>query len=129
MRKIVSRSFALAVLPPALWACASTSASPVYDDIGIRLSGVVTGTLIRFNGCYAVDSNDAGTPVILILPRTTRMKKTQLVFDPANGGRAVSIGEIVTLWGGYTEITDHPDHEYRHVPCKGDAFLVNSVTN
>jgi hypothetical protein len=100
---------------------------PLYDDVGIRLSGVLSGKLTRYSGCYALVTDETSTPIILVLPRTTVRTENGIGFGPANGGRFVSFGEAVTLRGGYTDITSSPASEFRQTRCKGEAFLVNSV--
>lgn len=115
------------VLTIALSACAVNSSVPMYDDIGIRLSGVLSGTIVQTNECFAVDRRDSRPPVLLVLPRGTRLHRYGFTLPERNGGKSFSAGEQVTVQGGYTEITNSPAGEFRDPGCKGEAFIVNHV--
>lgn len=115
------------VLTVALGACAVNSPVPMYDDIGIRLSGVLSGTVVQTNDCFAVDRWDSKPPVLLVLPRGTRLHGHGFTLPETNGGKSFSAGEQVTVQGGYTEISHSPGDELRYSRCKGEAFIVNHV--
>ena len=101
----------------------------MYEDIGIRLSGVLSGMLVRKSGCFAVDPGDSAVPVRLILPRGTRWYGEGFKLPEANGGKAFHLGVQVALQGGYTEISNAPGDDLRDYRCKGDAFIVNHAEN
>jgi hypothetical protein len=125
--KTLAGSTAASLLLSVPAACVASAPIPLYDDIGIRLSGILTGTLVRYSGCYAIDTDGASPPVILILPRTTKLTDKGIALSPANGDRFIALDEKITLRGGYTEITTSPTDEFSQANCKGEAFLVNSV--
>ena len=102
-----------------------SSSFPMYDDIGIRLSGVLSGMLVQTNGCFAVDRQHSDTPIILVLPRGSKRHRDGFILPERNGGKAFRTGNQVMMRGGYIEISDALADEFRHFRCKGEAFIVN----
>ena len=117
----------LAIIGPMfllLSGCA-TSNIPLYDDVGIRLSGVLTGTLKFSDGCYSINSDSS--IVYLVLPRGTKFGSNYISLPAENDGAKLALEETVTARGGYIEITDNPNDPHREAMCRGDAFIVNSL--
>lgn len=120
------RKFSLLCLVGFLAACSTPQGTPLYRDIGIRLSGQLIGTLLLRNKCY-VAKPAVGTEIILVLPEGTIFEKARIKLPPQNGGTPASLGEQIKLTGGFIEITAQESDPYRSSPCKGDAFIVNDL--
>ena len=101
----------------------------MYDDIGIRLSGVLSGTLVQTSGCFAIDREDSWPPVLLVLPRGSQLQRQGFTLPERNGGKSLYLGEHAVVQGGYTEISNVPEDELRDVRCEGEAFVVNRADN
>lgn len=107
-------------------ACATPlSDRPVYNDIGIRLSGQLGGKVSLSEGCFAVVAD--GEPVFLIFPNGTKFEATGFVLPVENGGIPVSVGDEVKVLGGYLSLDGEGDEDFQKTSCRGSAFLVNSM--
>ena len=124
--KTSMRSFVLLSVVGICAGCSTPHGAPLYEDIGIRLSGQVNGTLVFRDNCFFAKPAD-GSAVILVLPRGTIFRKSRINLPPRNGGATAAVGEQVKLTGGFIEITGHQTDPYRASPCHGDAFIVNTL--
>ena len=106
--------------------CSTPHGGPFYDDIGIRLSGQLSGTLLFRDNCLFAKPIGSSA-VILVLPRSTILQKTRIELPARNGGATAAVGEQVKLTGGFIEITNQQTDPYRASPCHGDAFIVNTM--
>ena len=116
------------LLTLVLGACAVTPPIPMYDDIGIRLSGVLSGALVKRSGCFAI-RRDTMDPVILVLPRGSRLHDHGFTLPDRNGGKSFYAGEHITVQGGYMGIPDRTEGEFLNSRCNGEAFFVNHAEN
>lgn len=120
------RTFALLFVIGICAGCSTPHGAPFYDDIGIKLSGQLSGTLVFRDNCFLAKPTDSSA-VILVLPRGTVLQKTRVKLPPRNGGATAAVGEQIKLTGGFIEITSQQTDPYRASPCHGDAFIVNTL--
>ena len=98
---------------------------PVYEDVGIRLSGQLAGVVSLNDGCFAIVADD--DPVLLIFPDGTKFRPAGFTLPDENGGISISVGDEVKSFGGYLSLNGEGNEGFQKTKCRGSAFLVNSM--